>query len=186
MLDPGLVCRLCLSVVFLWAGAVKATESRVFVATLTTHFVRVRSVSWAVAISIIAAELAIGAGLLTATYVHRALVGAAGLIALFTSVTLLQIVRGRHTPCHCFGNQDADLMSPRSLVRLAMLAGVCGGTWAGSSDRALELLALSPAVVTVHAAVAWGLIQLAVWLLLLPEIVVVMRRLIPARSEEPS
>jgi uncharacterized membrane protein YphA (DoxX/SURF4 family) len=99
---------------------------------------------------------------------------ALSLLCMFFAAVSTNLIRKRAVPCHCFGSGSAEMISSRSLIRLALaISGECfllvqGGDW------------LTPLYAQVHVSptdillgVSWTLfIMLAIkWGLSLPDLI---------------
>jgi Methylamine utilisation protein MauE len=116
----GLIARLVLGLVLAGSAALKLASpasSRASLATFDIEDDRVRWLGWGV---LVAAELALAAGVIAGS--DEAAWLAAGLMALFAGVLVGAILRGRAgAPCACFGARST--VGWTSVLRNVLLAG---------------------------------------------------------------
>src|SRR5579859_1678838 len=169
MLEGVLVARLLLAVVFAVAGATKLMDP-----SGARHALRQFGVDgWLVGVlawGLPIAELGVAVGLLANVSARWAGAGALVLLGVFAAAIGLNLVRGKHPDCHCFGLLHSAPVEWSTLVRNGVLAGAAGViVWQGPGlDAGLWLAGLTP-LVWVSAAVvvvAIGLILVEGWLLL--------------------
>lgn len=79
-----------------------------------------RVVGW----GLIAAELGLGALLVTGLVPALAAAGAVALFGVFVAALGVSLARSNTAPCHCFGASEVEKISPVALVRALALAGV--------------------------------------------------------------
>jgi methylamine utilization protein MauE len=79
-----------------------------------------RIVGWA----LVAAELVIGALLVSGLVPALAALGALVLFSVFAAALAVSLARSNRAPCHCFGASEVERISPLALVRAVALAGV--------------------------------------------------------------
>jgi hypothetical protein len=164
--DPvlGHVCRFVLALVLLSAAAHKLRAPRDFLATLHGYALVPDVLAPAVAVALVGAELAIGAGLLAPATRQTAALGATALLALYGASIAVNLLRGRRDiDCGCGGPAARQPLSAWLVLRNACLATMGIAALAPSSGRPLEALD----GFTIAAAVAVLYVQyLAVNLLL--------------------
>ena len=73
--------------------------------------------------ALIAAELGLGALLLTGLVPALAAFGAIVLFSIFAAALGVSLARSNTAPCHCFGASEVEKISPVALVRALALAG---------------------------------------------------------------
>jgi hypothetical protein len=73
---------------------------------------------------LIAAELGLGALLVSGLVPTVAAIGAIALFTVFAVALAVSLARSNRAPCHCFGASDVETISPLALVRALALAGL--------------------------------------------------------------
>ena len=79
------------------------------------------------------AELAVAVALIPSATASVAAVGALVLLAAFTALVAVAVVRGTEAECHCFGNVTSRPVGPGTLVRNAVLLAMAGFVVAGGA-----------------------------------------------------
>ena len=79
------------------------------------------------------AELAVAVALIPSATASVAAVGALVLLAAFTALVAVAVVRGSEAECHCFGNVTSRPVGPGTLVRNAVLLAMAGFVAAGGA-----------------------------------------------------
>jgi uncharacterized membrane protein YphA (DoxX/SURF4 family) len=110
-------------------------------------------VGWA----LIAAELGLGALLVTGLLPVLAPLGAIALFSIFAAALAVSLARSNTAPCHCFGASEVERISPLALVRALVLAGIAaavlvfalGDTGSISRDELLPALLMTTAFVAI-------------------------------------
>jgi uncharacterized membrane protein YphA (DoxX/SURF4 family) len=110
-------------------------------------------VGWA----LIAAELVLGALLVTGLVPVLAALGAIALFSIFAAALAVSLARSNTAPCHCFGASEVEKISPVALVRALVLAGVAaavlafalGDTGSIGRDELLPSLLMTVAFVAI-------------------------------------
>ena len=74
--------------------------------------------------ALIAAELGLGALLLTGLVPALAAFGAIVLFSIFAAALGVSLARSNTAPCHCFGASEVEKISPVALVRALALTGI--------------------------------------------------------------
>jgi hypothetical protein len=74
--------------------------------------------------ALVAAELGLGALLVSGLVPEIAAAGAIALFTLFAVALAVSLARSNRAPCHCFGASDVETISPVALVRALALAGI--------------------------------------------------------------
>jgi uncharacterized membrane protein YphA (DoxX/SURF4 family) len=146
-----------LGAICLLAGLEKARAPRDFFEGIRQYRLIPSGLAPLVGSLLIAAELGLGAllisGLATA-------IAAAGAIALFTAFAValaISLARSNRAPCHCFGASDVETISPLALIRALVLAGLAvavlvfalGDTGGIARDDVLPALLMAAGLVTV-------------------------------------
>lgn len=118
------VFRTGLGAVCLLAGLEKARAPKDFVQGVRQYGLVPTGLAPLVGGALIAAELLIGALLVSGFVPVLAAVGAIALFALFAIALGVSLARSNRAPCHCFGASEVEKISPLALVRALALAGV--------------------------------------------------------------
>ncbi len=118
--DILLFLRLVLSAVFLLAGITKLIDLKGTVETVAEFGVP-QSLSSAVGYAIPFAELITAGLLLFATSAWWGAVGAASLLAIFTTAIAINLARGRTPDCNCFGQVQSKPISSSTIIRNLVL-----------------------------------------------------------------
>lgn len=108
--------RLLLALVFVAAGVTKLRDRQSFSQTLVAFAVP-RALAAPAATLIPLTELASGLLLLPAAYAWWGGLASLVLLALFTTATSLNLLRGQAPDCACFGASTAEPIGPATLVR---------------------------------------------------------------------
>lgn len=112
-----------------------------------------RVVGW----GLIAAELGLGALLVSGLVPALAAAGAIVLFGVFAAALGVSLARSNTAPCHCFGASEVERISPLALIRALVLAGVAaavlvfalGDTASIGRDELLPALLMTAAFVAV-------------------------------------
>ena len=107
--------------------------------------------------ALIAAELVLGALLVTGLVPVLAALGAIVLFSVFAAALAVSLARSNTAPCHCFGASEVEKISPVALVRALALAGVAtavlvfalGDTSSIGRDELLPSLLMTVAFVAI-------------------------------------
>lgn len=123
--------------------------------------------------TLIAAELGLGALLLTGLVPALAALGAIVLFSIFAAALAVSLARSNTAPCHCFGASDVEKISPVALIRALVLAGVAaavlvfalGDTASIGRDELLPSLLMTAAFVAITRLsglfpLAWSFLRL--------------------------
>jgi hypothetical protein len=168
------VFRTGLGAVCLLAGLEKARAPREFFEGVRQYRLVPAQFAPVVGGVLVAAELAIGALLVSGLVPVAAAVGAIALFAVFAVALAVSLARSNRAPCHCFGASDVETISPVALVRALVLSGLAvavlvfalGDTAGIARDDVLPALLMAAALVT--ATRLSGLVPLA-WSFLVSE-----------------
>ncbi len=118
------------AVVFGWSAATKLADPAAFrrslPVTLGVAPLRARRIAPLVVGAEVAVALAAPAGVVSAPVALLGLLGAAGLLAVFTAALASMVRRGVTEPCRCFGAREAP-PGPVDLVRNGVLVALCLG-----------------------------------------------------------
>ena len=157
-----LVARLLLAVVFLVAGVAKLadlTGSRQAVADFGIPARLARPLGSVLPV----AELAVAVALVPAASGWWGALGALVLLVLFAAGIGVNLARGRHPDCHCFGQVHSSPAGWPALLRDLGLAAVAGFVVvSGRGVRSLEAFAWFPALTAAgRVAVAGGVVLAA-------------------------
>jgi hypothetical protein len=118
------VFRTGLGAVCLLAGLEKARAPKDFVQGVRQYGLVPTGLAPLVGGALIAAELLVGALLVSGFVPVLAAVGAIALFAVFAIALGVSLARSNRAPCHCFGASEVEKISPLALVRALALAGV--------------------------------------------------------------
>ena len=168
------VLRTGLGAVCLLAGLEKARAPREFFEGVRQYRLVPARLAPIVGGGLIAAELGLGALLVSGLVPVAAAVGAIALFAVFSVALAVSLARSNRAPCHCFGASDVETISPVALVRALVLTGLAvavlvfalGDTAGIARDDVLPALLMAAALVT--ATRLSGLVPLA-WSFLVSE-----------------
>ena len=142
-MDPALahVCRGLLALVLLSAAAHKLRGPRDFLATLRGYRLVPDGLAPLVAVLLVGAELATGAGLLAPATQRAAAFGATALLGLYGASIAINLVRGRRDiDCGCAGPAARQPLSGWLVLRNLCLAAAGVAALLPSSSRPLEAL----------------------------------------------
>jgi uncharacterized membrane protein YphA (DoxX/SURF4 family) len=151
MSSVALAARVVVSVVLLAAGISKARDAAGTRSQLRSFGVAARLVP-VVAIALPVVEIVTAIALVAAPGATGPAWIAVALLALFTAVILVNLLRGNRVPCPCFGARTAEPIAPRSIIRngwLLALAVAGTGSAAGASLALGAVLAAGLGAVTV-------------------------------------
>ena len=149
--------RTGLGAVCLLAGTEKAKAPGDFVEGVRQYRIVpprfARPAGWA----LIAAELVLGALLLTNLVPALAAFGAIVLFSVFAAALAASLARSNRAPCHCFGASEVEKISPLALIRALALAGVAAavlvfalqGTASIGRDELVPSLLMTAAFVAI-------------------------------------
>ena len=118
------VFRIGLGGICLLAGLEKARAPREFVRGVESYRLVPRALAPAVGGALIAAELALGALLVSNLAPVAAAVGAMVLFGVFAAALAVSLARSNRAPCHCFGASELETISPLALMRAVALTGL--------------------------------------------------------------
>ena len=118
------VFRTGLGAVCLLAGLEKARAPKDFVQGVRQYGLVPTGLAPLVGGALIAAELLVGALLVSGFVPVLAATGAIALFSVFAVALAVSLARSNRAPCHCFGASEVEKISPLALVRALALAGV--------------------------------------------------------------
>jgi uncharacterized membrane protein YphA (DoxX/SURF4 family) len=118
------VFRMGLGAVCLLAGLEKARAPREFFEGVRQYRLVPSRLASVVGGGLIAAELGIGALLVSGLAPALAAAGAIALFAVFAAALGVSLARSNRAPCHCFGASDIETISPLALIRALALSGL--------------------------------------------------------------
>lgn len=118
------VFRTGLGAVCLLAGLEKARAPKDFVQGVRQYGLVPTGLAPLVGGALIAAELLVGALLVSGFVPVLAATGAIALFTVFAVALGVSLARSNRAPCHCFGASEVEKISPLALVRALALAGV--------------------------------------------------------------
>jgi uncharacterized membrane protein YphA (DoxX/SURF4 family) len=118
------VFRTGLGAICLLAGIEKARAPREFVQGVERYRIVPLRLAPVAAGSLIVAELAIGALLVSGLVPALAALGAIALFSVFSVALAVSLARSNDAPCHCFGASEIERISPLALIRALALDGM--------------------------------------------------------------
>jgi len=118
------VFRTGLGAVCLLAGLEKARAPKDFVQGVRQYGLVPTGLAPLVGGALIAAELLVGALLVSGFAPVLAAAGAIALFAVFAIALGVSLARSNRAPCHCFGASEVEKISPLALVRALALTGI--------------------------------------------------------------
>lgn len=118
------VFRVGLGGICLLAGLEKARSPRGFFEGVRSYRLVPRGLAPAVGVALIAAEVVVGALLVSDLAPAVAAAGAIALFGLFAAALAVSLARSNRAPCHCFGASEIETISPVALVRAVALTGL--------------------------------------------------------------
>jgi uncharacterized membrane protein YphA (DoxX/SURF4 family) len=118
------VFRTGLGAVCLLAGLEKARAPRDFFEGVRQYRLVPPRLAPFVGGALVAAELGLGALLVSGLIPAVAAIGAIALFIVFAAALAVSLARSNRAPCHCFGASDIETISPLALVRALALAGL--------------------------------------------------------------
>jgi len=118
------VFRTGLGAVCLLAGLEKARAPKDFVQGVRQYGLVPTGLAPLVGGALIAAELLVGALLVSGLVPVLAAAGAIALFTVFAVALGVSLARSNRAPCHCFGASEVEKISPLALVRALALTGV--------------------------------------------------------------
>lgn len=162
----ALVCRLVLAGVFALAGLTKLADTDRTREMLAGFGLR-RGLLGVMALALPLAELAVATALVVPPAAFGGALAAAALLTLFTGAIALNLAKGRHPDCNCFGQIGSAPIGPATLLRNAVLTGmamvvVAAGPGAAAIWRLDRYFGVSPlaALAVVGAVLALLLLLL--------------------------
>lgn len=118
------VFRTGLGAICLLAGIEKARAPRHFFEGVRQYRLLPSRLAPLIGGALIAAELGIGALLVSGLAPVLATAGAIVLFAVFAAALGVSLARSNRAPCHCFGASDVETISPLALIRALGLCGI--------------------------------------------------------------
>lgn len=176
------VVQLTLGIVFTTSSAAKVMSLKRFLRGIREYDILPARLTIIVGLAIVLGELFLAFAHLTGLLLAIAVPFGILLLCSFVSAVGTNLIRNRTVPCYCFGTGEEEAISSRSLIRLALvLVAECSlvySLWfdAGPAGRRGEYYQ-SPE--TIAATLIWVavLLHFTLWLLNLPELVALARRL---------
>ena len=149
--------RTGLGAVCLLAGIEKARAPRDFFEGVRQYGLVAPRFAQLVGWTLIAAEGALGALLVSGLAPVLAALGAIALFSVFAGALAVSLARSNTAPCHCFGASEVERISPVALVRALVLVGVAaavlvlalGDTASIGRDELLPALLMTAAFVAI-------------------------------------
>ena len=116
-----LFARLCVGGVFVVSGVGKFLDKAGTEASMARYLFLPRGSGKFIATFFPPIEFAVGLGLILGLLTRLAALGAILLFALFTSLIIYDLARGKTESCHCFGKLSDDKLTPVAVVRNVFL-----------------------------------------------------------------
>jgi hypothetical protein len=175
--------QLSLGVVFTAAALPKLRHPAAFARTVAGYRLVPRALTGVLAFIVIAIESFLAVAFPTGWAIPVTLPLAAVILTSFALAVAINLRRGRRVPCGCFGG-ESEAVSGRSLARLGtLLGGVLLLAALGRSPLTAGKLASEGASALAYLVQIGGVSAFLVlgvaWLLSLPELAFVLRRLLP-------
>ena len=125
-----LLAQLALGMVFAGAAAAKLRDPAAFLRGVVDYDLLPRRGALAAGALLLPLEGLLAFCLLSGWLLGAALPGAGALLAVFFAAVATNLARHRKVPCYCLGGDEGEAISPRTLVRLALLlaAAALAGT----------------------------------------------------------
>lgn len=151
-----LIFQLAVGLVFLLSGITKLADREAFSHGLNQYDILPSRLVRPIGELIIVGELAIAASHLSGRLLTAVVPIAVGLLLAFLFVVARAVRKGHHVPCLCFGVGSTELVSTRSLVRLALLVLAETGVWlslsSGQRPRSWHELDAGDTIFVISAA----------------------------------
>jgi methylamine dehydrogenase accessory protein MauD len=129
-----LAARLVLAAVFVVAGVAKFVD-RDGSRRAVEDFGVPAQLSHAVAVVLPVVELGVAIALVSTSLAWWGALGALGLLAVFVIAIVMNLARGRHPDCQCFGQLHTAQVGRSTLIRNLILAAIAGYVvWQGRLD----------------------------------------------------
>lgn len=149
------VLRMGLGGVCLLSGIEKARAPQAFIDGVRRYDIVPPGAASATGAGVIGAEVLVGALLVTHQAPVAAAAGAIVLFSLFAAVLGISLARSNRAPCHCFGNDELETVSPVTLARALVLLALAvvlyvlalRGPGSISGDDALPAVLMAVALV---------------------------------------
>jgi thiol-disulfide isomerase/thioredoxin/uncharacterized membrane protein YphA (DoxX/SURF4 family) len=159
----ALVCRLALAAVLMVSAVAKLSDPTGTREAVTAFGLRARA-GTLVALVLAPVELAVAVLLLPGATAPLGAALALALLAVFSTVVTVHLVRGSRPACNCFGRIGSSDISGRTLLRNAALAGLAVVGLLGEPVGPAVFVQEQPAGVVVGVLAAAGLMAAAVLL----------------------
>ena len=161
-----LAARLVLAAVFAVAAVAKFADRDGFRRAVEDFGVPAK-LSAVVAIILPVVELGVAIALISTSFAWWGAVGALALLAVFTVVIVVNLARGRHPKCQCFGQLHAAPVGRSTLIRNLILAAIAGYVvWQGRLDVGASAIAWLFGLSVMEAAALIALVLVVVMLVL--------------------
>lgn len=116
-----LFARLCVGGVFIMSGVGKWLDRPGTEASMARYLFLPKGSGKFIAVVFPPLEIAIGLALIFGLLTRLAAFGSVLLFALFTTLIVYDLSRGKTASCHCFGKLSDDKLTPMAVVRNAAL-----------------------------------------------------------------
>lgn len=168
-----LLTQLAIGLVFLRSSLGKLRHPGQFATGMSEYRLLPASLVQPSAILIIAAELLIAVSHLTGVQLQYSVLSALALLSMLVVATIATMWRGLAVPCLCFSGGEGQMVSKRTVARLALLLSaefmLWLGLWSGVKWPAPYNLDAAEVLIAVLCA---GLtLNMLSWILATPEIV---------------
>jgi uncharacterized membrane protein YphA (DoxX/SURF4 family) len=180
-LSAGVALSLALSLggVFAASSVAKLRKPRAFASVVAGYALVPAAAAPLVAALVIGTELFLACALLTGVLLDAALWVAAAVLLVFGAAVAVNLRRGRHVTCGCFGSTE-ERLSPRSLLRIGLLgiAVLVVSLQRHPNIAVPDLLSVGSAgfeYLVAAAAVTCFFVMAAAWVLNSPEVLAAIR-----------
>lgn len=176
--------QLSLGIVFLLSSVPKLLHPLAHVRNVNEYKILPSTVAYVFGLGLIPTESFLAIAFLTGWWIEIALPLAAGMLIVFSIAVGINLRRGRQIACGCFGSV-AEQISPRTLARLlllitiVLLLSVFRSVGSGSLFSVGKVMAdISNLRYLIEMAfLAVFIVVVADWILNLPELIFLLRRL---------
>jgi uncharacterized membrane protein YphA (DoxX/SURF4 family)/peroxiredoxin len=161
-----LAARLVLAAVFAVAGVAKLAD-RDGSRRAVEDFGVPAQLSRVVAVVLPVVELAVAIALVSTSFAWWGALGALGLLVVFVVAIVVNLARGRHPNCQCFGQLETAPVGRSTLIRNLVLAAIAGYVvWQGRLDVEASVIVWLFGLSLMEAAGLVGLVLVVVALAL--------------------
>jgi hypothetical protein len=161
--------EIALGLVFALSSATKVYRPRAFVRAVAAYELLPRQLVVPFSAIVITAEVALAATLLGGAAMAVAAPTAVALLSTFMAAVAMNLWRGRHNACGCFGADDR--ISGRTVARLAALLAAAAIAWLLEVAAAPRVQTASPSLLIEDVSIGLLLLLGGLWALSLPELI---------------